>query len=827
MGNYEVHLRGLHTIYGKNEPLIVVDGLPGASLLTLDPQDIASIQVMRDGASAAIYGTQGASGVILIQTKKGKTDQFNVRYQAYMATEMVDKFNEMFNTGEYLAIVGNSGSDFFNPALNHGSSTEWGKEISQSSFSQAHNLSFSGKALNTYYRLGLNYRDVGGVAIHSGFYQLNGVLSLHHRSWKDRLLIQANLASTYRQFEAANELAFQQSAIYNPTAPVRSSNLSQFDNYFQEFRFFYFNPVALLEQNKNEGEQKVNTLNLNTELRVLPNIYIGGHIAWQQQEGKRGEYSPPTDFWRGQQTNGWTSLNEELNNTKYARGFLRYENQLGRHHLNLETGIFYQEYNLENRLIANSNFVTENFSYRNLDFEKLLESAGDEEPVVSKSKIKLPAYNLNLSYDYDQLIYVRVNLRREGSTRFGENQKWALFPSFSAGLYLNRFIKASWLDYLRLRGSFGIAGNLPPQGYYATQTLGEGPPFFYNGEYIESMVYNNIPNPNLKWEERREIDFGLDFGILKGNVQVAIDYFSSRVEDLLFEYLVDVPPNLFHTKAENYGVISNKGFELGLSATLLKEEKITWNLGFNFGTINTELVSLSPPGGTDLGSLLLRNTGFFTSATTLLEEGKPIGDFFGPVFEGIADGEWQFEDINGDGFFCGCSDDFAPIGNGLPKFSFGLSNRFAFGKFDLNIFLRGVSGHKLLNSYKMGFGVPQIIRSYNVPRSAFESPLRELEEFSKFSDFWIEKASYIRLDNITLGYTFGTKEGQLISRLRLYLTAQNLFTITKYSGIDPEVRLSNTSTGSFKNRGLTPGFDPASLYFGTKGFVFGLQLGLR
>jgi len=844
-GDFNIRLRGLSTVGANTQPLIIIDGVIGASLNSVDPNDIASIDVLKDGSASAIYGTRGSSGVILITTKRGQEGSAKLRYSGQMAVESVARQVDVLSADEYRDFsqeVG-IGDDL-------GASTDWFDELTQTGVSQVHNVSLSGGNAQTTYRASLNFRDIEGAARKTGFQQLNGRLNLTQKAFDDRMTISANVAATTRDAVLGFNQAFRYATIYNPTAPVLDED-SQFGGYFQQSLFDYFNPVAMIEQNSNDQEQKRLILNGQLKYELLPGLEAKLAYSEQREDDLTETYFSRNSFWVG---NGRDGLALLRTNNRFNRLFEftgNYETNFDRLNFKALAGYSYQAFENNEYEIQGGGFLTDGFGVNNV-------LSGAEFPnglsrqYSYRETNKLIAFFGRVNFNYDDTYFLSASLRREGSSRFGENEKWGLFPGASAGVTLSNLFPINGVDNLKLRAGFGITGNnvidsylsrlrFGPQlqgdasGAFANDPRRGGTPvyFLYNGNYVPAFGPISNPNPNLKWETKTDISVGLDFAFLDYRLTGSLDYYNTTTEDMIFEFNVPVPPNLFSTSIVNVGELNNAGFELSLDFAAIQSDRFNWNTGLALTYwLEPELVSLSTDDFDFGGTRDIANLGAPGQNGTPLvrvEEGGPLGQIWGLQYQGInEDGTWDFADLNGDGEIT--NEDRTVIGNGLPDFQLGINNTFTFGNFDFNFFLRGVFGHDLVNTFRAFYEAPDALTSYNVLSSTRD--VAEATESATFSSNHVESADFIRLDNATLGYTFPMGKGSSFDNIRVYVTGQNLFTITNYLGVDPEVRFvdpGNIDSNSFRINNLpqplAPGIDRRNTYFLARTITLGVNLG--
>jgi iron complex outermembrane receptor protein len=532
-----------------------------------------------------------------------------------------------------------------------------------------------------------------------------------------------------------------------------------------------------------------------------------------------GVYFSKQSFGQGINRNGFA---ERRTNDRFNQLFettLTYDKRFGDLNVTALAGYSYNEFVFEGFGAAGGNFLSDAFTYNNLG--AALDFANGQGSVYSyKNSNKQIAFFSRVNLNYDGTYFLSATLRREGATQFGENNKWGYFPALSAGVTISNLVEIPGINSLKARASYGVTGSLPPSAYLSIQRFGPVGNFFFNGAFVPSFGPISNPNPNLKWETKNEYNFGLDFTGLKNRLSGSIDYFTRTTTDLIFEFEVPQPPNLFRTTFINLGELTNSGFEVALRYDAIQKPKFTWTPGINFNTLSTKLVSLSNDEFqfgvqelSNLGAPGQNNTPLIRAA-----EGERIGQIWGLVYDGINDdGSWRFVDVNGDGQINAA--DRQVIGNGLPTMEFGINNSFTFGKFDFNVFFRGALGHDLLNTYRAFYETRAVATSYNVVNTRFYDP--NLTDGAVFNSIHVENASNIRLDNLTLGYTVKLPDNIGFNRLRLYVSGQNLFVISGYTGVDPEPRFSDGNPPNV----LVPGIDRRDTWVRTRTYTFGINVG--
>lgn len=842
---FTLRLRGLSTLGANSQPLVIVDGLIGASLNLVDPNDIESIDVLKDGSAAAIYGTRASSGVIIITTKKGRKGFSSVEYNGYVAAESIARQVQTVSADEFV--------QFRSQAVNRGSNTDWMDEVTRTGISQVHNLAMSGGLGNgTTYRASVNYRGVNGIGVVSGFNQFNGRLNLSQKALNDRLTLDFNLGATEREADFGFVEAFRYATLYNPTAPVRFDDNStnplaaRYGGYYQEENFDYFNPVGILEQGSNLGSIKGLVLGGRASLELAEGLDVVASYTSQRENRLFGQYYNNNAYWRGFNRTGLASRTAQDDNISLFESTLNYQKNFGSTSLSALAGYSFQESTFQGFNAENGNFISNDLGFNNLNFGLDLPNARANMGSY-KNANRIIAFFGRVNLNFDDTYFLSASFRREGSTSFGEGNKWGLFPGLSGGVNLSNLFDISGVDNLKLRVGYGETGSLPPSGGLSQLLFGRQGSFFFNGAFVPAIGPIRNANPDLRWETKGELNAGLDIALMDYKLTASIDYYSRRTRDLIFEVNVPVPPNLAARTWANLEdvVLVNNGVELALGYTVEKEN-FRWSPNIVFSTFNTVLDTVSAPDAKfkffqSGGQLFDFSTspgapGLNNNPTMVVQAGQRLGQFWGPRFVEVREGKFVFADLNGDGSTDinndGVTDDAdkEAFGNALPRFSLGFNNSFQFGKLDLNIFLRGDFGHELANMYRvfyepLGTGSRDIENI--VKTKYFDETLRDSPEFSSH---YVEKADYIALDNATLGYSFDMPKGKGISKLRLYLSGQNLFFITGYTGVDPSPRYAdagdpdNGGFQSFNSNPLFPGLDRRNTYFRSRTITFGANI---
>ena len=835
-GNFNIRLRGTSSASGNTSPLVIIDGVPGADLNSIDPNDIASIDVLKDGSAAAIYGTRATNGVILVTTKSGTSGEPKINYNGYVATDIIANQVDVLNAQEYRQLVNDPNFAFYNPNLDLGASTDWFEQVTQTPISHVHNLALSGGTEKTTYRVSLNYRDIEALGKNSGFDQLNSRLNLRQKALGDRLTFDVILGITNRNLFGFDQPdvndpgrnngnpAFRFATIFNPTAPVYQDDPIYGGFYQAPGSFNYSNPRAIVEQVTFDGLERNITSNFRVDLELIEGLHASAFYSTQRDNTQINAYAPKNDYFAGLNSNGFAlrNMREQLN--QLFETTLNLDRKVGDNSsIEALAGYSYQYLTDESFNVSAGNFLTDQFTYNNLGASEDLARNINPQFGSGKNSSTLIAAFGRINFNYNDLFYVQGIVRREGSSKFGANNKWAWFPAASAGVNIANLVTIPQVDELKFRVGYGVTGSLPDANYVSLARLTPlGGRFFYNGNYIQPYGPGSNPNPNLKWERKGEINVGVDFSVLNFRINGSVDVYNRTTTDLIYNVPVPVPPNQFPNSLLNLGELNNRGVEVTLDASVVRGDGFNYSAGFNFALNRTKLVSLSSDEF-DFGDQQFRANlgapGLNSTNLIRVKEGEPLGQIFGPRYVGISEeGRWIFEDVDGNDKID--RDDEAVIGNGLPSFTLGLNNTLSYGRWDLNFFLRGSFGHDLVNTFRAFYEVPKVINSYNILRSATQGDVRFLTEDARFSSYHVEDASFLRLDNATLGYNFNVESIEFLSQIRVYVAAQNLFTITNYTGVDPEVRFDDNGDQ------LAPGIERRDTYFLNRTFTLGLNVGL-
>ena len=824
-GSTQIRLRGTNTIGGANTaPLVLIDGIPG-ELGTVAPEDVESVDVLKDGSAAAIYGTRGTNGVILITTKQAKGVDINqVEYNGYVSTSLIAKKLDMLNADEFRTLY---------PDQDHGADTDWIDEISRTPVSHVHNLSLMGGNSKTNYIANLNYASRQGIMKKSDFESFQGRIEVTHRMFDDKLKLKFGLFGKKNQMESTTSggsfrgWVYGQATRRNPTDPVRNEDGTWNENVS---KFEYENPLALLYEA--EGNVKKTQLRYNGNIVYNPikDLTLSAVFSYIRDNMNRG-YGETLNHISALRDGlaGWSSVGAYTKMEKLMELTAQYNKEIGAHKFSVLGGYSYNETDFEELWIDNYGFQDDYFGgWHNIGIGSALKD-GKANIGSKKTPTNLIGFFGRATYSFKNRYLLMGALRYEGASQlWGTDNAWGLFPSISVGWRITEeaFMKNQKIfDDLKLRVGYGVTGSQPKDPFLGVAMLKYGSYAFVNGNWVQTIVPASNPNPDLKWEEKKETNIGLDFVSWGGRLSGSIDYYNRDVDGLIYEYGVPTPPNLYNKTMANGGTMRNRGVEVLVTVVPVQNKDFECSTTGTFSLNSNKLISLS-------GSIFKSDYDYFNTGTVeysgqvadshRVQVGESIGNFYGfKVVDVDSEGRWIYEDRNGELVnykdFTHAPEDKHVIGNGLPKWYAGWNNTLRYKNFDLNVTMRGAFGFQIINGGRMNYE--------NVKNSRFENRLKSVNDlvFGKhtlspevepeFNSYYVEDGDYWKIDNITLGYSFG-QVGKYIKSLRIYGSVLNALTITGYKGIDPEVSTD----------GLTPGYDTRDRYPSVRSFTFGVNV---
>ena len=799
-----VRVRGGTSLTQSNDPLYVIDGVPisttsGVSqsnirgngtdvfdqepinpLMTLNPNDIESVTVLKDASSTAIYGSRGANGVIVITTKKGRAGRTQVTYSASAGISTVAKKLDVLSADEYRKVL----KDLALTIDDKGASTNWQDEIYRKAHSQDHYLSFNGGSENTTYRASLSYGNQEGIMLGSKLQRTNARININHSALNDRLTfdMRINYGQTFSNAApVSNTVGSEQgtsmnyeSYVFNPTYPIYDAN----GNYYY-VRPYRINPVSFSTDVLDERINKRFSGSLSTTYKILNPLSINVNLGYVDETIDRNSYIKQTNP-LGEGMGGYASVQKLGDHSKLLETTLRFNKKYGKLGIDAIGGYSYQYFVDEGDRTTASGFLSDEFKWYSLQAASSVQSVS-----TFKQSNKLISFYGRANLNYDDRFLVTGTVRRDGSSRFGSGNKWGVFPSGSVAWRVSKekFFKSKAISDLKVRVSYGVTGNQEIGNLNSLTTLGASTNgYLVGGQRITIVLPQQYANPDLKWEQTAQVDGGVDFNLLNGKIHGSIDYYKKKTSDLLFR--LDVPsPSSIPTQLANIGSVENKGIEIELGYRIIENKDFSWEANINFSRNKNKVLSLSNElfQGKDIKTSPLQGQGLSGPYAQIITPGQPLGTFYGR----------KFLEIKGGVEILGDRD--TVIGVAQPDFTFGFSNSFNYKNWTLGINLRGSKGNEVFNLTANNLAYLSNLPGRNVFKQAVTDGVTR-DQPKKYSSRWIENGSYTRLDNITLGYTFNVKKS-FLTNAKIYVSGQNLLLITKYKGLDPEVNSDVSATG--------------------------------
>lgn len=822
---YNIQIRGFSTL-GKgtgSSPLYIVDGIPTDNIDNVPPEDIASMDVLKDGSAAAIYGTRGTNGVILITTKRGAQEgegvKTSVEYNGYLSVSAPRLETGLATPEEYRQLETLSGGLVKPVLFDDETNTDWMKLATKpAAITHNHNVAISGASSKFSYRASANYKYAEGLAKNTDRNEISGRFAADQTALKGWLKLAYDMS--YMHYKNNYDCGdFKQAAILNPTYPVMDENT--LSGYFRPSGSGQSNPIMatdLKESNKVADEFR-GSIKATIDIKAVPGLKLNAFAAIEANNYSTYSYTSQK-YDADMDAAGSASQNRDRNFKQLYEATVDYVGSWQGHALTVVGGWSYQKFLYDGNWMSWKGFPTDSYKYYSMgdgaDKEKLNVSSYRNSNVLAAAFARA-------NYNYMEKYLLSLSLRAEGSSRFGENHKWGLFPAVSAGWRISGepFMEnVKWVNDLKLRFGFGVTGNNLGSDLQSKQLLTNGGAFWYKGEWINTYGINQNANPDLRWEKKYEYNIGIDFSFLDNRLYGSIDAYYRDTKDLLWEYDVPTPPFPYNKLLANCGEITSRGIEFAITGVPVKIGDWTWEttltMAFNNNRLNKLTGDVTLNGETyalNYSEMLcggVGENGLMGVNTQKIVEGASVGTFYGYHVIGLnGKGGLVYEkDENG-------RNKLQKIGSAQPIMTYGWNNTIRWKSLDLTLFFRGNVGNKILNVKRWAYG-PQKSQGLN----CFMYDVKKLAEGTGayrqgvFSDYYLESGSFLKLDNITLGYTHKF-QNEYISSLRVFATAENVFTITKYSGTDPDVNTSDV---------WSPGIDPAGFYPSVCNVMVGLNL---
>ncbi|MDY3671645.1 MAG: SusC/RagA family TonB-linked outer membrane protein [Prevotella sp.] len=825
-----IQIRGVSSRSAGLGPLIVIDGVPGGNLTNINPNDIASFDILKDGAASAIYGTRGSNGVIVVTTKKGSKDgRMHTSYSGMFSWDVINKELDMMSAQEFRDVRlgwGDTGVDL-------GGNVDWLDAVSRTGTAQQHTLTLSGGNDKSNYRVSADYRDAKGIDLRSHRREYGARASIMHTTKGGLFTITANIAPRIIYRDQADWGVFKDAIEANPTTPLMDpENPTRYYNF--QGQVVGSNPVERQLLEKDHGDTKLLDWDGTVRLNLLPllgNDSDGNHrlstqvmFADHQYDNDNSWFRPSTSticINNGREGEASRSYSKER---QYVVEWLtNYSGSFGSHNVKGMAGYSYQYAQYSGLNAYNKDFPNDGLGYDNLGSGEYAKEEGEIDMGSYRNDSKLISFFGRVSYDYAGKYMFTASLRHEGSSKFGADNKWGNFPAVSAGWRISEepFMKnVKWVSDLKLRADYGVTGNQDFGSYISLNTMTGFGYYFYNGKYFQVWGPSKNVNPDLRWEKGKNWNIGIDFSLFNNRVYGSVNYFNRKQQDLLGNYKVSVPPYLFDETFVNVGTMKNTGIEIDVNFKAVNTKDFSYDLNFVGTTMKNKFVDFSNSKyiGQDYYDMAGTEDPYPFYNLQRIQKGESLGNFYMWRYAGhSADGEWLVYDKDGDIIRASQASDAdrQVVGNGMPKFTMSTSHNFRYKNFDLSLFFRGAFGYDIFNIHDFYYGTRnftgnRLDKAYgkNFVVSGSANPV--------VCDYFLEKGDYLKLDMMTLGYTLNLKDCPYLDRVRVYGTMKNIFTITKFSGVDPS---------SYQVNGLTPGAQGSRTYFPTtRQFIVGLQI---
>lgn len=825
-----IQIRGVSSRSAGLGPLVVIDGVPGGNLTNINPNDIASFDILKDGAASAIYGTRGSNGVIVVTTKKGTKDgNMHTSYSGMASWDVIKNELKMMNADEYRDVRLGWGDT----SVDLGGNYDWLDGVSRTGFTTQHTLSMSGGNAQSNYRVSVDYRNAHGIDLRSKREEYGARASMMHTTKGGLFTLTANVAPRIIYRDQADWSVFKDAIEANPTTPLMDpENPARYYNF--QGQVVGSNPVERQKLEKDHGDTKLLDWDGTVKLNLLPLLLKDGKgnhnlstqvmFADHQYDNNNSWFRPSTSticINNGHDGEASRSYSKER---QYVLEWLtNYTGTFGKHNVKGMAGYSYQYSQYEGLSNENKDFPNDGLTNNNMGTGEYAKEEGKVLMGSYKNDCKLIAFFGRVSYDFDGKYMFTASLRHEGSSKFGVDNKWGNFPAVSAGWRISQesFMKdIKWINDLKLRADYGVTGNQDFGSYNSLNTMTGFGYYFYNGKYFQVWGPSKNVNPDLKWEKGKNWNIGIDFSLFNNRVYGSFNYFNRKQQDLLGNYKVSVPPYLFDETFVNVGTMKNTGFEFDINVKAVTTKDFSYDFNVVGATMSNKFVDFSNSQyvGQDYYDVTGTSDPYPYYNLQRIQKGKSIGNFYMWKYAGhTTDGEWLVYDKDGDIIRASQASDAdrQKVGNGMPKFTMSTSHNFRYRNFDLSLFFRGAFGYDIFNIHDFYYGTRnftgnRLHKAYgkNFQISGTANPV--------VCDYFLEKGDYLKLDMVTLGYTFNPKSCRFLDRVRLYGTMKNVFTLTKFSGVDPS---------TYQVNGLTPGAQGSRTYFpSTRQFIVGLQV---
>ena len=827
-GSPTITLRGASTLRtGAMSPYYVVDGIPGVDISIVSPEDIESIDVLRDATATAIYGSKAANGVIIITTKKGAEEKTNVSYNGYVAFDNILKKYDVCTADDLRQYAKDNNITL----KDGGANTDWQDEVLRTGISHNHNVNISGGNGSTNYMISADLRKREGVIKMTGFDRFNVRSLVSTKTLKDHLTVSLGANMMYGKHfgvPSGNEGASVLDAMnyYSPTNAVKNAD----GTWTVGSGSKNYNPLALMEENKSETVWKRNQFVGKTALELWKGLVWSVNYSWSNYQSTYSAYNTRNSQLEGiGNKNGQATRNTYFGREQTFETYLNYNFTAGKNKFDLMAGYSWEEKkNNDGFGLSVEGYYNDDLGWYNMSYAQTILGVQNSVQSGYLEKVRNISFYGRVNYSFDSRYMLQATIRRDGSSVFGKNNRWGTFPSVSAAWNITeeKFMQNQHIfDNLKLRAGYGISGNAMGFDVYSSyNTYGASGTFVYDGKTYRTYGATKNANPDLKWESTGMLNIGLDFAFLKGRLNGTVEVYHKKTKDLIWSYPVSTTQYIYGWMDANVGEMTNKGIEFTLNAVPVRTKNFMWsttlNLSHNKNTVDKMQNETFHTTNLTQGDPMVAGVSA-DGWTQRIMEGEPIGTFYTYQYAGIVNGRSEYYVLDENGNRTGETTnnpslkDRSITGCAQPKLNAGWNNTLTYKNWSLNAFITGVFGNDVYNSARAHYTAAQMFSDgKNVLKEFLSNPVGDASS-SLPSDRYIEKGSYVRLQTLSLSYTFRNCFNDWIQDLTLYGTANNLFTITNYKGLDPEVNMG----------GIDPGIDYRwSRYPHTRTFMVGVKI---
>ena len=827
-GSPTITLRGASTLRtGAMSPYYVVDGIPGVDISIVSPEDIESIDVLRDATATAIYGSKAANGVIIITTKKGAEEKTNVSYNGYVAFDNILKKYDVCTADDLRQYAKDNNITL----KDGGANTDWQDEVLRTGISHNHNVNISGGNGSTNYMISADLRKREGVIKMTGFDRFNVRSLVSTKTLKDHLTVSIGANMMYGKHfgvPSGNEGASVLDAMnyYSPTNAIKNAD----GTWTVGSGSKNYNPLALMEENKSETVWKRNQFVGKTALELWKGFVWSVNYSWSNYQSTYSAYNTRNSQLEGiGNKNGQATRNTYFGREQTFETYLNYDFKVGKSKWGLMGGYSWEEKkNNDGFGLSVEGYYNDDLGWYNMSYAQTILGVQNSVQSGYLEKVRNISFYGRVNYSFDSRYMLQATIRRDGSSVFGKNNRWGTFPSVSAAWNITeeKFMQNQHIfDNLKLRAGYGISGNAMGFDVYSSyNTYGASGTFVYDGKTYRTYGATKNANPDLKWESTGMLNIGLDFAFLKGRLNGTVEVYHKKTKDLIWSYPVSTTQYIYGWIDANVGEMTNKGIEFTLNAVPVRTKNFMWsttlNLSHNKNTVDKMQNETFHTTNLTQGDPMVAGVSA-DGWTQRIMEGEPIGTFYTYQYAGIVNGRSEYYVLDENGNRTGETTnnpslkDRSITGCAQPKLNAGWNNTLTYKNWSLNAFITGVFGNDVYNSARAHYTAAQMFSDgKNVLKEFLSNPVGDASS-SLPSDRYIEKGSYVRLQTLSLSYTFRNCFNDWIQDLTLYGTANNLFTITNYKGLDPEVNMG----------GIDPGIDYRwSRYPHTRTFMVGVKI---